>query len=290
MDQFIGASLPPLPLRLKPSRKGEKKLYVLGADDPEMEENIFYLTVNGCAFMLATFHGTRVDPQTAYRADPVQCEPGTTLVFVECRPREFLAGEYFVTYVDHHNEGDEGFNMPPSSFLLGSSLGQISILEGKPLTEGQMIIAALDHCPVQAMRGMCPGVDPERAKIVYQEVTLRRRNVTLEDLRVCLHDVGKRIAVAPSTHVGNSPVIDMSGFPTGNGYSLSYICSIYAAAELGIPILVSNRNKEKDNEKRILTGLVSPKLVSDFRTDYAPKLHLLHVWGDNNRGAGGILP
>lgn len=288
--EHVKSTLPLPPLRLKPSRKGERRLYVLGADDPEMEEIILYLTVCGCAFVYATYNGNRVNPQTAYCADPMPCESGTTLVFVECRPREFLAGEYFVTYVDHHNDGDEGFNFPPSSFLLGSSLGQLSMIEKMPLTEYQLIIAALDHCPVQAMRGLCPDVDPERAKIVYQEVTLRRRKVTLLDLYGCLEEVGKRIIVAPLSKVGDEKVVDLTGNPTGSGYTLSYICSIFKAAERGIPVLVSNRNSDTDNEKRILTGLVTPQLVSDFRSDYAPRHQLTSVWGDNNRGAGGILP
>lgn len=282
--------LPELPLTLAPSRKGEKRLYVLGADDPENEEIIFYLTRYGCAFEYAMFGGNRVNPGNAYQCDPVACENGVTLVFVECRPRDFLPGEYYVTYADHHNEGDAGFNKPPSEFLLGSSLGQISILEGHPLTEYQLAVAALDHCPAQAMRGLCPGIDPKRAKIVYQEATLRRRNVTLPELHACMNQVELDMAAAKSVAIGKDYAVDLTQAPTGYGYSLRYICSIGVAAEAGVPLLISNRNYEQGPEKRILTGLVTPQLVSDFRGDYAPRYRLIHVWGDNNRGAGGLLP
>lgn len=292
---------------------GKKRKYVCGADDPEMEEIIFYLTQHGCNFVEATYNGKRVSPETANYCDPVECEDGETLTFVECRPRkldecgpveeETKEGEkkktYFVDIVDHHpvenlKEGDlpqgSGCNLPPLDYLHGSSLGQVSFLEGYPLTVYQMALAAIDHCPAQAIAGLCPGVDPDYAKTVYLEVTMRKKKVALPDIHNCLSVIGKVIAKAPSANVGKIPVVDTSGTPTGNGYSLPYICSIYAAAELRLPLLVSNRNEEKGPEKRVLTGFVTPELVHSFRKDYAVQHKLRGLWGDNNRGAGGFLP
>jgi hypothetical protein len=288
-------ALPPLPVVLpEKSRKGEKRLYVLGADDPEMEEITRLLTALGREYVFATAGGKRVNAETAYCCDPVSCKDGVTLTFVECEAKEYLPGAYFLDVVDHHprknSEESRGFNLPPSQYLLGSSLGQVSVLEDVILTEYQMTIAALDHCPGQAMRGLCPGIDPDRAKLIYHAETARRRNVTIEAVYASIQEVGKDMAIAPSTMVGKDYVVDMTKVPTGMGYSLRYISTIGAAINLGIPVLLSNKNGEHDPEKRVLTGIVTPELVTGFRTDYAPRYHLQNLWGDNNRGAGGIVP
>jgi hypothetical protein len=281
--------LPPLPLTLPESSKGKKRLYVLGADDPEMEAIASMLEALGRKYAFATSGGTRVNPASAYKADPVQCEEGTTLTLVECEPREFITGHYYIEYVDHHNEGDIGYNLPPQMYMLGSSLAQVATLEGVTLNEYQLTIAALDHCPAQAMRGLCPGIDPERAKLVYHSETARRKNVSIDEVMRHMRDVGKDIATAPSAMVGGSHVVDMTKNPTGIGYSFRYLSSVAVAMNLGIPLLLSNRNSEGAPEKHVLTGLVTPRLVTDFKGEYAPAHHLSHLWGDDNRGAGGIV-
>jgi hypothetical protein len=283
-------TLPPPPFRFRPSMKGRKRLYVLGADDPEMEAVKNYLDSNGCAYVFATYYGARVNPDTAYLCDPVPCEDGVTLTLVECEPRDFLPGKYVPQVVDHHpriNPGTlgngTGCNLRPSDYLHGSSLGQISFLEGVPLSEDEMYV------PAQAVHGFCPGIDPERARLKYLESTMRRQKVTLDDIKTCMRDVGKDVAKAASSLVGDEWVADMSSIPTGNGYTLRYISSIAYAVDAGIPVLLSNRNGPEEPEKRVLTGLVTPSLVLAFTGEYAAKFKLKRLWCDDNRGAGGLL-
>lgn len=291
MKQHDNLILGQPPLVLPEKGKDKKFLFLLGADDPEMEQNETMLARHGQLFLHATCNGERVNPGNVYKADPVIVPEGHTLVLVECEPREFIGNGYRVQIADHHRNGDPGFNILPKDFLLGSSWGQLCLmLDIKSVSEYELIIAALDHCPTQAMLGACPGVDPARAKLTYQQLTAQRRSVSLGEVHACMRMLTGQIARAPLVRIGNTPVIDTTSIPTGIGYSLEYVCSIGVAVELKIPILVSNRNGKLTPEKIVLTGAVTPELVGDFRTDYAVRHNLINVWGDNNRGAGGNRP
>lgn len=89
------------------------------------------------------------------------------VVFVECLiPRVGKASNYVI---DHHNPGDAGFDGKPENYWESSSIGQVYRLlqsrGGNPalldaaFTSMRYVVAASDHCPSHAFKGLCPGVD-----------------------------------------------------------------------------------------------------------------------------------
>lgn len=69
-----------------------------------------------------------------------------------------------VAKCDHHRPGDYGYGMGPEKFWEASSIGQLCALLGVPPTEELLMVAAGDHCPAAAYRGLCPGIDAQQFK------------------------------------------------------------------------------------------------------------------------------
>jgi len=115
------------------------RLWVLGADDPEMSAIEALLTECGEQIVHATVNGQRVHPGNAYRADlPIADQAYTHLYYVECAAHEIRMHHY--SSIDHHRPGDPGYGMPPAEFLRGSSLGQV-------IAELARLDIALDELP-----------------------------------------------------------------------------------------------------------------------------------------------
>jgi len=131
------------------------RIWVLGADDPEMGSIEALLKERDETVLFAEVGGQRVHPGNAYSAaenigqalyyvspfswgDCVNNSvalPGLDVYVVEL-PRPVVPPELFgyggfagptvqCTTIDHHRDGDPGFGRPPSEFLPASSLGQV---------------------------------------------------------------------------------------------------------------------------------------------------------------------
>ena len=111
-----------------------KRLWILGAPDPEMEAVEVLLRKCGEAIEHATVGGERVHPGNAYRADsPVVhtadhdwsrsvCDGCAVDYYrVECD----WAGSQDSRVIDHHRPGDPGFGHGPQEFFESSSIGQV---------------------------------------------------------------------------------------------------------------------------------------------------------------------
>jgi len=65
---------------------------------------------------------------------------------------------------DHHNPSDYGYGLPPELYWQASSLGQLFQALGlggfAEAPKHLRMIAADDHCPAAAYKGLCPGIDP----------------------------------------------------------------------------------------------------------------------------------
>lgn len=136
------------------------RVFVLGAEDPEMREIEAVLKQQGETVVYAQAGAFRVTMHNAYSATYVKPElpAGTTeIVCVECS----VMGLPYTDLIDHHREGDPGYEATPDKFLEGSSLGQLLTLLGLEPTEEQRIICAADHCLTHAYKGLCPGVTPK---------------------------------------------------------------------------------------------------------------------------------
>lgn len=170
-------------------------VFVLGAADPEMQyiqKGLFEVyKQNGLepnvavACTLVGDELKRIMPSTAYKAThAVSLYTDTVLeitdnqygycgldnkevVFVECLiPHVGVCSNYVV---DHHNSGDAGFDGKPEEYWESSSIGQVYRLlqsrGGNPalldaaFTSMRYVVAASDHCPTHAFKGLCPGVD-----------------------------------------------------------------------------------------------------------------------------------
>jgi len=144
-------------------------VFILGAPDAEMDAIEQLLKANGYPFAHALFEGRRVRAGNAYRADGTRVELARDLepVFVECA----VPGIERNRVIDHHRAGDPGYDCGPSDYWAGSSLGQAYAFLGIDPTEEARIVAAADHCPAAAYRGLCPGVDPQALRLWRRPLT-----------------------------------------------------------------------------------------------------------------------
>jgi len=118
-----------------------RRVWILGAGDPEMAEIEYFLVGAKEAFVHATAGGEPVTPGNAYRAD-IPDNPdyarivgrGGEIYLVECAIKDpRLGGDSsgetdcaaVGVRVDHQKAGDPGYGRPPAEFLSASSLGQV---------------------------------------------------------------------------------------------------------------------------------------------------------------------
>ncbi len=107
-----------------------KRLWILGAPDPEMEAIESLLSEQGEEVAYATMAGKRVHPGNAYKSDfsELSLMDYSEVVIVECDGDRTPFGSRPVTVIDHHRPGDPGYGRPPAEFLPASSVGQVIAL------------------------------------------------------------------------------------------------------------------------------------------------------------------
>lgn len=106
-----------------------KRLWVLGAADPEMEAIETLLRACGERVEHALVRGERVSPAEAYHArlsSSADLRDVAEVYLVEC---DLVGNEIAqidsVHRIDHHRPGDPGYDRPPAEFLSASSIGQV---------------------------------------------------------------------------------------------------------------------------------------------------------------------
>jgi hypothetical protein len=111
------------------------RIWVLGAEDPEMGVIETLLRACGERVEYALARGERVSPREAYQArlsPSADLRDVTEVILVEC---DLVGNEIAhinsVRRVDHHRPGDPGYGQPPAEFLSASSLGQVILLLGR---------------------------------------------------------------------------------------------------------------------------------------------------------------
>lgn len=143
-----------------------EKLWVLGAQDPEMDEIENLLRSRGEEVVYA-------EPMTADRrvrpgelASPWRIKYGRPVpdlyVLVEVvldTSEDDLCAK--VVRIDHHAPGDPGFGRPAAEAIEASSLGQVARMLGVELTPRQRVVAACDHNLRGAYAGEVVVVDPK---------------------------------------------------------------------------------------------------------------------------------
>ena len=285
------------------------KTFVLGADDPEMRMTIECLEGAKLPFVFASLDGVRCHPGNAHRANgyidastkAVTRFTGNyaNFVFVEARPFDVPLSKKYdrLTALDHHEEGDFGYAMPPASFWSASSLGQLVQLLNETghriaITQNMRVLAAMDHCRQAAIRGECPGVSAKEvikrrvAEIAAAHATTPSHvQQKIDDFTVLLQE---RVLES----FGDGKIVNFTDKHLGIGYSLDFLCAQTALDIAGLAALLrSNDSSSQSAQKIMLTGHVSPAMATYFMTAYAPAHKLVRVFGVPMRGyAGGYKP
>ncbi|MCA9354274.1 MAG: hypothetical protein KC877_02015 [Candidatus Kaiserbacteria bacterium] len=256
--------------------------FLLGADDPEMRRIEAVLHLLGCSYAYATVNGVRANPGNAYRADTVDSaywkpRPGLRkLVCVECG----IPGVTPYKIIDHHREGDPGYELGAKEFWKASSLGQLfSLLDLCASTE-DLYIAAMDHCFSAAVHGCCPEIDPKEV--------IRLKRASLEEVRAAEDaQFVERIMLSVTDRIAGQEVWIFDE-DLGDGYSHSYLKAIQVATELGMPIILRSRNAAGERERfHLCGGNVRPSTARVFMDTWAPKRGLVDIYGVPERGYAG---
>lgn len=263
-----------------------KRLFVLGAKDPEMDRIEELLTANGQIFVQATKNGRRVNPGNAYDADFTDdiAFTGGELVFVECAipeaPRDIV--------IDHHRPGDPGYDKGADDYFSASSIGQLYALLGiAEIPQADRILAATDHCFAAAIQGLCPGISVDEIRQLKERGIAQTLKISAEDVRAEVQrhydnlDFRYEVIVIGSQLVAKIPY-------TGIGYTLSYLSAQFAAVLAGVAVLITLRTEFEDEPLRYhLCGNATAKTVKEFMETWAPEHGLERIYGVPARGYAG---
>jgi hypothetical protein len=292
------------------------RVWILGADDPEMTAIERLLIACGERVEYATIDWQRVTLATAYRArDCTGTAWGSVSHMVECDapPHDGCtpAIRASVVRIDHHRPGDPGYGVPPEQFLLGSSLGQVlaelarlgaldsgedsagysgpgcvyywdgrwwvdGLCGAMQLSEDMILPAAADHCLGHAYAGRCPGVDPD--ELLRWRVSVRAAQQGRPEVAL-LEDIERaRIALIEATQC---PWPDLRN---------RHVPELpEAACRYGYCYLASITDPA-GRQKVVFGGATTPDDVRRFLGEWAPAHGLVDCYGVPERGfAGGYL-
>jgi len=281
-------------INIRSPRRGtvmnKKRLWILGAPDPEMVAIETLLKEAGEEIRYATVGGKRVHSSNAYLMDcgsemPDLREP-ITVVLVECDGAAIRQAEAEAQncclHVDHHRPGDPGYGKPPAEYWMASSIGQVyTILHPYPepaYVSPLLVIAAADHCLAAAYRSECPGVEPDELMKWRVETRAKFQNRSTDDILVDVEAARKKLLGAPEIGLG---IKDMTGPITPE---LPEAACREGAAYIAVVV-------EKSGRHKMVLGSASESQVVWFVQEYAQQIGLAEVYGDPARGfAGGYLP
>jgi hypothetical protein len=271
----------------------DKKTWILGAPDPEMEaiEALLRRCHQGVRYAAIEENDQtrRVKPHEAYRytmqfSKDKEHAPLSAPIFVECAPSSG-GGERHVI-VDHHNPGDPGFGREPRDYFDASSLGQVvrrlvemgyGPFRAKDVAQWQLIAAA-DHCLAAAYRGECPGVDPQRLMEWRAESRAKFQNTDPAEILRRVDAAYHSISAAPTVELAPG----LFAFDV-RGMRVSELPE--AAARWGFNVLADS--------PEVVNGRVKVNFFGDerncaaFEAVWAPQHGVTEVYGDPKRGLMG---
>ena len=283
--------------------------FVLGANDPEMQEISQHIEGTGLDVWYAAVNGERCHPGNAYVANSIVCANLGTVkqlgnnydnfVFVECRPWDVPCEQKYqrLTALDHHEEGDTAYSLPPHHYWQASSLGQVIGLLAQlghsiAITQEMRVLAAMDHCRQAAIRGECPGVSADEVIARRIASIAKTHSVSAKAVRQGIGEFQELLEKRPRQRFADGEVVDFTDIHLGTGYSLGLLIAQTALDITGaVGLLRNNEAKAKDTEKIAISGHATPQMVQYFMEVYASHRKLVRVYGVPQRGyAGGYLP
>ena len=249
-----------------------RKLWVLGAPDPEMRVIGAVLSRCGQQFVQsATYSGHRANARQAYQADRIVLKNRHGVVLIECRMP--VEGAKSVIRVDHHAPGDPGYGQPPSRYWEASSIGQVfALLEIEPARRDRMVAAA-DHCLSAAYQGLCPGVYPGDLMRWRLEYRARVLGVSAANLLSAIEYTRARLR-----EMAVDGVADLTREPRGTLPEAPE-----AAAREGLAVIA--RVAGEGATKTVFMGHASPERITEWMK--AERRCGKTVYGDPQRGFAG---
>jgi len=302
----------------------ENTLFVLGANDPEMDTIIDILEVVNYKFILATVNENICNPTNAYLADnDLSKFKYKNIVFIECNHIKDIKTKYNLYYIDHHKKGDYGYNLDYKNFLSASSIGQLfkffikrdkeaadllslSLMyknnnkEDYYFENGQWLlnhnefaiiipnhivsIAAIDHCLADAYKGLCKGVNTEDIHREQINAISKKYNISKKELNILYNEFSNII----SNNTKN--ILDLTHLDLGIGYSLEYILLREIALFKNKSIALKIKNNFSEEEKLMLLCISKLEVENFLDKPYFNGYNLTNVFGVPTRGyAGGLI-
>lgn len=251
-------------------------LFVLGAPDPEMAATQLLLSHHNIPTRPAMSGGKRVNPASAYRADP----PSDMARFDYIATVECNIGLAVDHQIDHHNPGDPGFGLPPADFWRASSIGQVwdwlgarAMVGGDP-PHDLLLTAAADHCLGAAYRGECPGIDPEALARWREESRAAHQRITPDALRGRIEAARVALRGLPHTEIAGFTFADASGI------DIPELPEASARDDIMVQYTLPSGGRTKIG---VLNG--SPEALTAWM-EYA-RQHYRDIYGDPARGFAG---
>lgn len=253
-------------------------VFIVGADDPEMQIIRSVVKDNGFDVIQAYAEGKPVKAGNAYSCDEFKPShiPEGRVVWVECGPHDHKIVRDII--VDHHNEGDPGYEHGPAEYWNGSSIGQVCNLIGVEPTDYLRLAAAADHCLGAAYRGECPGITPEALK--SWRVTWRANRRGLKRYQLIA-----RIEKATDALL-KLPILEFQGHQFVDGMNQSIPELVEAAAIHGKALLITCTNRASQRDKVGLLG-ATPEAVSAWIAMIGNHPNFENIYGCPARGYAG---
>ena len=256
-----------------------KMTFVLGGEDTEMRYISEILESRGLNFVYASDSmGNRVNRRGAYSTEIPKLS--RKQVWVECRPRGYGSKEmqslgYHL--IDHHNEGDPGYNKSPNKYWEASSMEQLCELIGAPKTLELQMIAAADHCLHHAYNNACEPI--KRDQLLEFRLSHYREGSVLAKARfdkmLEIMKANQNYSFNGNLYFDASDVRDLSFFVTD------------ASAYGNIPY-ISVRHKADTNTKKVFLGNASKKDVKFFLEEGCHSFGIVEgIYGDPSRQFAG---
>lgn len=258
-------------------------LFILGSADAEMNRIEEVVRGHGHEVRYATKDDQRVRPWEANKADPIG-EVASDVVLVECNPVSYSTGHYI--QIDHHNPGDSGYNVAPAGFWHASSLGQVyKLLEIAEAPHDDLVLAAMDHCPADAIVGRCPGVEASEVldRKISELSSWLKQPVDL--IRIRILEGETLIKDMPTLVLAGQEIKDCRSVVYGGSNDFNLRCASIAALHAGYAVLF--RQQHDGKEEWSLQGHCVAPTVEAFMQEWGPAQGLEGIYGVPSRGYAG---
>ena len=253
--------------------------FILGGADTEMIEIATVLATTNHSVEYAKIDGVRVNRSEAYEA--THPKPKAFDVWVECKPAQYDKVELYslgIDLVDHHQEGDIGYDMPASKYWEASSLGQICIKLGIVATDRLRYIAAADHCLLAAYHEQCPDVGRDDF-IKFRMAFFYRYS---KDPFEYLKNLHKNALTCPTVVIGDAELYDISSLLDKDRAWVSDMACCFNMKTLSI--------RQKKNRFKLFVSNLSSRDIKAFQETYAPSLgEVITCYGDPKRQFAGAV-